>query len=651
MKRAGFWKHALCVAAIGCSGLSNATALPQGWQIRPTAAEDLERGLPSALQTPELAKDGRRLTGVEIVVDLPFSQVLPAVASALRQQGPLRDEVGLRPVSSIGDDWGEVLLTRRPDLVRDLVRQVDLPKLQQDVREGALAQSEIPEHVARIERTLRFQSGSARMAPLTEPYKYWHGSVEQTHGALGRCTSIFIAHVTQLDAVLGRPATAVHLTRNDEYPNPRANFMGRLRELAEFDIFSPTAPSRLERNSVPEALFRPVFEALSKLPNANLELGTSAEQWRGPSTPAPLVTEPKLTLPDPHAKVLQGMAVLSLRSPDHFTVLADDSVLLIRRYPQAVLHWSPDAGGEPRVVWTPTEGFVRWQMSRDTNGQSAYMAVEGLVMRFDAKTATLAKHPVAYDKPDRMGFKYIHYFNDGTGVPLAYRHNSRGNRDTLEVWQPSAQPADDGSAWTYTLRFATPRQDMMLEPSRTNSQIKPVRWDGVPPNAWVEDLYGLAELDGKTGRVLRVVKLPRRFGEVDRRDDSGMAQWTPEPFGSVKGGWIAVGFVLMEGHQRNPGLHVVDVATGKVRYSLTLPGQDSLETAVGSPDGRLLALGTGTRDDVVVLWNLQTGRSLTLKTDDSGCSDLAQLQWSPSGQYLWGRCSNGLLAWDVPSNW
>ncbi|WP_336332461.1 WD40 repeat domain-containing protein [Pseudomonas putida] len=651
MKRAGLWKHALCAAAIGCSGLSNAAALPQGWQIRPTAAEDLERGLPSALQTPELAKDGRRLAGVEIVVDLPFSQVLPVVASALRHLGPLHDEVGLSPVSSLNDDWGEVLLTRRPDLVRDLIRQVDLPKLQQDVREGALAESEIPEHIARIERTLRFQSGSERMAPLTEQYRYWHGSVEQTHGALGSSTSIFVAHVTQLDAVLGRPATAIYLTRNDDFPNPRANFMGRLRELFEFDIFSPTAPSRLERNSVPETLFRPVFEALSQLPKANLELGASAEQWRAPSRPAPLVTEPKLTLPDTHAKVLEGVAVLALHSPDHFSVLADDSVLLIRRYPPAVLHWSPGAGSEPRVVWAPSEGFVRWQLSRDASGQSVYIAVEGLVMRFDAKTATLAKHPVAYDKPDRLGYKYMDYFNDGTGVPLAYRHNYRGSRDTLEVWQPIAQPADDGSGWTYTLRFATPRQGMMLQPSRTNSQIKPVHWDGVPPNVWVEDLYGLAELDGKTGRVLRVVKLPRRFGEVAPHDDSGMAQWTPEPFGSVKGGWIAVGFVLMEGHRRNPGVHVVDIATGKIRYSLTLPGQDSLETAVGSPDGRLLALGTGTRDDVVVLWNLQTGRSLTLKTDDAKCSDLEQLQWSPSGRYLWGRCMNGLLAWDVSSSW
>ncbi|HYQ51771.1 MAG TPA: WD40 repeat domain-containing protein [Pseudomonas sp.] len=651
MKPANFWKHALCIAAIGCSGSSHAAALPQGWQIRPPAAEDLERGLPSALQSQELAKDGRRLASVEIVVDLPYSQVMPIVASALRQLGPVNDEVVQQPLSQISDDWGEVLLSRRPDLVKDLIRQVDLPKLQQDVREGALAESEIPDHIARMERTVRFQSGSERMAPLTAPYRYWRGNIQRTHGALGSSTSNVVAYVTQLDAVFGRPTSAVYLTRVDEFPNPNANFFGRLRELAKFDIFSPTAPDRLHRQSVPQELLGPVYDALSALPKANLQLGANPEQWRAPATPTPLVSEPRLTLADSHAKILQAAAVFAVRSTDKFTVLADDSVVLFRNYPRALLHWSPATGGEPREVWTSAGSYSKSQLTRDVSGTSAYLALEGLVIRFDAKSTTLATHPMAYDTHDRLGFKYIDYLHDGGGVPLTFRHNARGTRDTLEVWQPAAQPADDGSVWTYTLRYASPRQDMMKGPSRTNSQIKPVHWDGFMPTAWVEDLYGLTEIDGKTGHVLRVVKLPRRFGEVDLRDDSGMAQWTPEPFGSAKGGWIAVGFVLMEGQKRNPGLHVVDLASGKVRYSLTLQGQDSLGTAVGSPDGRLLAMGTGGPEGAVVLWNLQNGRSLRLKTDDAKCSGLAQLQWSLSGKYLWGRCWNGLIAWNVPGSW
>lgn len=652
MKYAGFWKYALWATALGCSGMTSATPLPQGWQIRPSNAEDMARGLPSALQTPELAKDGSRLPGVEMVVNLPFSQVLPVVVDALRPLGPLRDELELRSLSTMSDGWGSVLLSRRPELAAQLVRQVDLPKLQQYVREGALAESEVPERLADLERTLKFQSGGERMAPLTERYKYWTGSIKRDHGMRGNSTSIAIASVRQLDPVFGRPATAIHLTRNDEFPNPDNNFIGQLRGLADFDVFGAHAPSRLERNSVPEAMFRPVFEALSQLPGANLQLGLSAEHWRVPvaTKPLALVREPKLTLPQPNAKEIQAQVLLPIKAMDNFLVMADGGVLLIRSHPQALMHWTPAPGNQPQVVWTPSDFFTKGLLSRDPNGQSAYLAVNRQLVRFDVATQKLATHPIVF-KSSREVDKYIDYFHLGDGVPMAYDHSYRDKRDTFDVWQPTTQPAGDGAPWTFEKRFASLRQDMMREPARGNRQIKPVRWDGEVPGFWVEDLYGLAELDGRTGKVLRVVRLPRRFGEVDPHDDSGMAQWTPEPFGSAKGGWIGVGFVLIEGQHRTPGVHVVDIASGKVRYSLTLPGQDSLGTAAASPDGRLLALATGSRDNAAVLWDLQSGRSLTLRSDKAGCSDLKQLQWTPSGDLLVGRCWNGLLGWDVPSNW
>ncbi|MCD5970980.1 WD40 repeat domain-containing protein [Pseudomonas quasicaspiana] len=650
MKCAGFWKYALWAAAIGYSGMNNAAALPQGWQIQPSAAEDVDKGLPSALQSSELAKDGRRLAEVHIVVALPFNQVLPQVVSALRPLGRLDERSGVEPLSKLEDGWGNVLLTRRPDLVRELVRQFDLPKLQKDVRDGALAESEIPERIALIERTIRFQSDSKRMAPLTEQYKSWVGSAEHKHGATGRSSGRVIARVMQLDPVLGRPATVVYLTRNDEYPNPDAGFFGRMRELAELDIFHPSAPKTLHRSIVPGEVFSPVFDALSKLPNANVELGASPDQWRAPSRPISFVTEPKLTLPDTKAKVLEAKAVMSIKSPDNFIVLGDGSVLIIRSYPRALMRWSPEATGALRELWTSTEeNWQEWQLSRDASGQSGYLTTGGLIVRFDAKTGSLFKHPMAFEKTTKPD-DYIKYFHDGNGVPLPYDHSLSGGRDTLNVWQANAQPAGDGTPWNYTLRFASPRQDMMKGSLRGNSLIKPVSCDGFMPNTWVEDVYGLAELDGKTGKVLRVVKLPRRLGDVDRNDDTGMAPWDPAPFGSVKGGWIAVGFVLGEGKQVNPGMHVVDIASGKVRYSLTLPGRDSLKTAVGSPNGRLLALGSGGKNSAV-LWNLENGRSITLGTEASGCNEFEQLQWSPSGERLWGRCNNGLVAWDVPSSW
>ncbi|WP_256217605.1 hypothetical protein [Pseudomonas sp. NBRC 111119] len=41
---------------------------------------------------------------MEIVVDLPYSPVMPVVASALRQLGPVNDEVVQQPLSRISDE-------------------------------------------------------------------------------------------------------------------------------------------------------------------------------------------------------------------------------------------------------------------------------------------------------------------------------------------------------------------------------------------------------------------------------------------------------------------------------------------------------------------------------------------------------------------
>ncbi len=175
-------------------------------------------------------------------------------------------------------------------------------------------------------------------------------------------------------------------------------------------------------------------------------------------------------------------------------------------------------------------------------------------------------------------------------------------------------------------------------------------WDGPQANLWVEDAAGLTELDGKDGRVLRVIPLPRRFGAPNPLDDTGMAQWVPPPFGSVKGNWIAVGFVLMEGEKRIPGMHVVDVGSGKVRRSLALPGMDSLVTAAASPDGRMLALGSNRRGKVeAAVWSLGDGQSTSLVADSEACDELRQLRWSLDGSMVWGRCSNALVQWPLPT--
>ncbi|WP_269789931.1 hypothetical protein [Stenotrophomonas sp. Iso1] len=647
-----FWLAGM--AAPLCAG---AATLPPNWQILPTSPDLVEEGLPSALRTPELGKDGKRLARVQMVVDLPFAQVLPVVQRALKPMGTFAGELNSNPVARIDQGWGDVLLARRPELVREYLRQYELPTLQQYVSDGALLESEIPGRMARLERNFRFEGRGERMPALHDAFNYWTGSAQQRHGGTGRSTSTIHVRVTQLDAVMGRPATAVTLWRTDDWPNPGGGIVGQLRALADVNIFSSGPQTRIQRNSVPQPVFNPVFEALSVLPGAGLRIGAGASDWIAPPRPVASIIEPQRQAPDADAPTIKANRVLRIEQvmalktyeADGMQVLADGSVLLVQNYPFTVMRWSAADGQAPQTLWTsPQQSVGRWMLSADARGQVAHLLVDGQVMRYDTAHPGLVRHPLAFAEKGVLGDNYVRYFHDGNGIPLAYRRDYAGRRETFKLWAPTQTASGDGARWDYALRLAAPRQHVMRGDFPGNAQSKPVQWDGPMTNLWIEDVFGLTELDGSTVRVLRVLPLPRRFGGADTQDDIGMAQWTPEPFGSTKGRWIAVGFVLMDGERRNPGMHVVDVESGKVRYSLTLPGRDSLPLAAGSPDGRLLVLGGGAAG---VLWNLDSGRSLTLQTDRDTCSELRELQWSADGKRLWGRCVNALVQWELSPAW
>lgn len=657
MANIALWKCALWMFAVSNVGWVNAAPLPPNWKMVPVDPRAVENGLPSALRYPQLSREGQRLAEVHMVVNLPYSQVLPVVQATLKPMGALTGNDSSNLVARIGQGWGDVLLDRRPELKREYLVRYALPDLQRYVSDGALLESEIPGRMARLERQFRFEGRGERMPELQQSFNYWDGRIAQRYL---RSTGILSVRVTQLDAVMGHTATAVTLRRTEDWPNPGGGFFGQLRALADANIFSTGPQARLQRNSVPELAFNPLYDALSALPGARMRIGADSLDWIAMPQPQTAIIEPQRKPPDAAAATVNAKAalrierVMSLKTydADRMQVLADGSVLLVQNYPFRLLHWRPADGATPRTLWvSPSQHVEHWQLSGDPQGLAAYLLVDGQVMRYDTAAHSLSTHPLQFDQKGILGDNYVRYFHDGSGVPLAYLRDYDGKRDTFKLWAPVQSALTDGARWDYAQQFASPRQHVMRGDFPGNTQSKPVQWDGPWANPWVEDVFGLTELDARTGRVLRVLPLPRRFGSVDPFDDIGMTQWTPQPLGSTKGRWIAVGFVLMDGERRNPGMHVVDLDTGKVRYSLALPGRDSLKVAAGSPDGRLLVLGTAGGEVAAVLWNLDNGRSLSLLAASATCEDLQQLQWSPDGKRLWGRCVNALVQWELPAGW
>ncbi len=643
--------------------LAIAQPLPPHWQVQPVAQQEAQDDLPQALRTPVLALRQKPVAQVELLVARPIAEVLPVVQAALAPLGQAewqrtQSRIAYLGTGSMGNAWGQVLMARRPELKTEFLQRFVLPELQRDVAEGALLATEIPARLERLRQDPSLGAQSDRLPALQAPFQTWTGRVPQRHGWSGRVSSRIEAEVIELDEVMQPPATVVRLRRVDTWPNPDGGIIGQLRALKE-NFLSPGPAAELRLSRVPEAVFAPVFGALHALPGAAVQLGPDARIWMPAPPPASVRTEPRPEAPPPGPglparRMLAfdpGVSAQAFEA-NNFLPLADGSVLLLQHYPFTLLRWSPADGAAPQVLWKADDPHASpGLLSGDAQGTRAYLASDGLIVRYQAGAAHVSVHPLSSDPPEAVRDSRLHYFSDGTGLPQAYRHDYTGPRASLSLWAARAPDLADGAVWHYARRFSAPRQGAMERGFPGNTQLKPVQWDGPLAQVWAEDAGGLAELDGRSGRILRALPLPRRFGPADAQDSAGMAQWVPMPFGSVRGGWIAVGFVLMDGQQRTPGLHVVDAASGRVRRSLGLPGLDSLNTAAGSPDGRLLALGGNKGGVSAALWNLEQATPMLLHADRQSCWDLRLLRFAPDGQSLWGLCGDGLVQWPLPPAW
>jgi len=644
----------LCLACTIFPMAALASPLPPNWQMLPSNQQEPEKGLPTALQTPLLAKNQRLLGQVELVVSLPFDQVLPVVQASLAPLGTFKAPVQRTRVAYMEHGWGNVLIARRPELKAEFIRRYRMPALRTAVEQGALRAEELPIREQRLQRDPTVDALSDRMAELQVDFASWQASAEHKHGMLGRAKSTIEVRVMQIDEALGKPATAVTLSRTDDWPNPDGGIIDQLRE---FNVMGGGPSPRLRRRGVPQSLFTPVYDALRKLPAAALQVGVGSADWQLPLPADSRIVEPTLIAPGSSKDAAAAQRLLTSESGQYYDMrpLADGSVLLLSGYPDALWRWAPGMGNTPQRLWQAAGDAGRAGLSTDPQGRTAWLAVQQHVVTYAVGQAAATSHPVQWAgnvrQPISGGWNWT---QDGLGQPQPYDHalDGRGGiRDVLRVLELQAAPAAEGVPWVYAQKFDAPRQGV-VGGYPGNALIKPVRWDGPGQGFWVEDPAGLTELDVSNGRVSRVLPLPRRFGEVDVHDDAGMAQWVPTPMGSAAGGWVAVGFVLMEGSRRNPGMHVIDVASGKLRHSLTLPGLDSLNAATASADGRMLALGSnGGGTPVLTVWNLDSGRSLSLNPSRSACWDLRQLHWAPQGDALIGLCGDGVARWPLPADW
>lgn len=638
---------------------------------------------------------------VFLLVSAPYDQVQPLVQRELERTSPVTANANSWQLQNLPDPWSYVLLSRRPDLRAAIADHATLPKLQQALQQGAITRQELDWRMdqarTRVDRLFR----GAGLPALQTTYAFWEARQDHSDGITGQYRSALFVRVQDVSAIFGHPATVVQFGRIDSRPNPDYSLWKALT-LQDLDVFSGnrTQSSRTGISVVPGEVFTALTGALSALP-AKLEIATSPAAWQLPSTPSMPPPAIKLVVPDQSAPVIKPSIIRwdkfvtdpsqrTLLYPHDLLGLPDGSLLFSaqvadnRGWNEYVWRLHAANGAlQADEVWHGKEGPRRMMI----NGDGSAVWFDGqpdakskpCLYRYDLASRKVDGHEIVW--PSETGWRDFQMSDMAwildDDLPANFWHDIRRDEknenpvgsEFLTVQRPTSPPSGTDDPWPFVTTLSSVRQSLMNEISNgTNTLIWPVRWR--PSGSyWTEDSQGLAELDARTGRTLRTIALPQRFGTPNSVSAAGIAQWVPKPLGSPQGQWIATGFVLLlddDGSMPPPvkypgpkrerfvGMHVVDLKSGHVLSAL-LGTADNFKAAARSANGRLLAMGTtytaGGWKHHVALWDVAQGRT-PVQLDTSSIpkdSEIHALAFSWSGSALWALGTRELILWQLPA--
>ena len=228
--------------------------------------------------------------------------------------------------------------------------------------------------------------------------------------------------------------------------------------------------------------------------------------------------------------------------------------------------------------------------------------------RYDLASRKVDRHEVVWpsetDWQDHQ-MSDLHWILDDD-LPANFWHDIRhdegrepGRFRVPDRAAPASPPSDADDPWPFVTTLSSVRQSLMDEISNgSNALIWPVRWR--PSGSyWTEDSQA-AELDARTGRTLRTIALPQRFGTPDSFSAAGVAQWCPSRLvrrrvnGSRQASCSCSTTTAACRPMKYPGpkrarfvgMHVVDLKSGHVLSAL-LGSANNLKAAARSANGRL----------------------------------------------------------------
>ncbi|MDQ7728549.1 hypothetical protein [Halomonas sp. SpR8] len=596
---------------------------------------------PEALEIPVVVGKQQAIGSERayILIQAPYQQVKTVVSEALKDRVTLVEEQLL--LSTLEAPWRQVMLSRRPQQMTELADNE--PTLAQAVSDGAL----MPEESDWRQRhaVANLQASSEALATLpelrnlytrAESFRQWQEGwrnqydIEQT--------------VVVFDAMLlfGTESTIIDIHRRHSFPNPARKVI----------LAADGVPTHLSQSLVPGEMFMAVISALDQaLPGVERRISTDPTAWEAGHPLLPSMPEPDLRFEDDTQSELTP-DIFTLTSddaldPQTLQVMADGSLAigvqrsaridgtrewitevwrLLPEQSSLTVLWQGWEGADPMLV--NEEGNTLWFRGRPF-GESDWQ-----LYRYQTSQTVAEPWPVSLAAGTSSLGGILRGQLDGQGRPRFYSYN---------VGRFYRYRNEEHGQWHYHA-VEVPRAALFSQP------LRPVRWMG--ESLWVEDLYGLAELDAESGRVERVIQAPQRYGNFphqgvpatpDLRDHP--ASW--EPIGSARGQWATSGFQLrLESRgEQVAGMHVFDTDKGSYLYSAVLDGQDHIHTAAASPDGRWLAMAAA---DQLQLREVRTGRApIALQVPAEAY--IRALAFSADSHDLYALTFSTVLHWRLPS--
>ncbi|EMJ0411300.1 hypothetical protein V7I56_002729 [Salmonella enterica] len=586
-------------------------------------------------------------------------QTLAPVLSSLLEKENFKLQSTSMPIVNLENDWGQVLLSHRPEIANRLAQQFIIPGLQQAAQNGDITTEEV---VRKTELAISQH----------QLWGVWRDKKRELEVELQKDTPLIIARKTYkmgnikrttymkiMDArsVFGKPKIALTLTTCDIVPNPEYSIKKAAENsksrLADFKLFGSSI-QKLNRNFthqlVPDESIKPILDLL-KENNLTSELTSTAMAWIK-STPLPEKTpehEPQETMPLGSVSVETVSLNEILPDTDDsrelkiYKELPNGNALFAttrydRKQQSNVAELYITEPGNPRQVTQLWQGENLFRLVLVHQGTKAWFEaasrqwfeVDILNRRITAMTTPQAETDT-YSAPSSSWFSDIH------DEPIAFHSDYSDEGKGCLVFQRM----DPRLLTTENVILRTCRNQYA-----SGNSIRPVLIS-TPGYFWLEDSNGLVKLNARTGRAESSYSVPFRASRnirthtIDLANDN-TTQHTPPPLGSSEAHWIALHYQipfppLNSLNEYAIGTHFIDTLSGKWRFSAELKNADSIDATARSAHGRFYAqagcqkpAGTGTKIDI---WEVASAKKIASLQRPKYCG-LAGMAFSWQGNIL-----------------